>query len=167
MLSPLIDPRSVGSRAPLCKVCFDDNQPEPIYTSHWVKFPPNFFGERTVRCPILLKNKCSHCGGIGHLTKCCKAFKQEKRSNTNTGEVYKTPYSAPNLPPGVLFDQPTQFNNDAPLPIRWPEPCLTMINMNNRNKTIQKKTLTRQEIDDAGWSDEDPLISLVDSDEDL
>jgi hypothetical protein len=67
-------------KKPFCKVCFDAKKTEAIYTGHWVRSRPNFYGVVTVTCPTLLNNPCQYCNKIGHTNLFCRELKQDKRA---------------------------------------------------------------------------------------
>lgn len=75
------------AKKPFCKVCFDAKQPESVYSSHWVRSLPNFYGIVTVTCPTLLNNLCSHCGETGHTVSFCRVLKKSLRAEK--AAIYK------------------------------------------------------------------------------
>ena len=67
-----------------CKICFDSNQSEQMYTSHNIK---DKYG--CVICPTLRNHICSYCKKLGHYKKYCPLLLNESTHttphiNTNT-----------------------------------------------------------------------------------
>ncbi len=58
-----------------CKVCFDSNKPESMYTSHCVKSLDGV----TVVCPTLLAAECRYCHKQGHTVSKCPAAKKHDK----------------------------------------------------------------------------------------
>lgn len=71
-----------------CKICFDSNQSEQMYTSHNIK---DKYG--CVTCPTLRNHICSYCKKIGHYKKYCPLLsKQSTKTNVTNTNTYPNKY---------------------------------------------------------------------------
>lgn len=66
-----------GPCSAFCKVCFDAKKPESVYTSHFVKDVPGFFGK--IVCPTLLQQQCQYCKSPGHTVSYCAVLKKKEK----------------------------------------------------------------------------------------
>ena len=62
-----------------CKICFDSNQSELIYTSHNIKDKKG-----TVTCPTLKRHICCYCKTMGHYKKYCPKLKYRNKRTIKT-----------------------------------------------------------------------------------
>lgn len=78
-----------------CKICFDSNQSEQMYTNHKIK---DKYG--CVTCPTLRNHICCYCKKMGHYKKYCPSLTTQ--TNTTTYPNTKTyPNKYPDRYPNI------------------------------------------------------------------
>jgi len=78
-------PQNKNRKKIFCKVCFDANKPESLYTSHFLKDRPGPNGK--VVCPTLLNTECRYCHDNGHFKSHCPQLAERKRVQNNIAKA--------------------------------------------------------------------------------
>lgn len=74
--------RKLRPQKMFCKICYDTNEPEHVYTGH---YPRNGYGENAIiTCPKLMAIQCHKCGEHGHTTSYCGKFSSQNKHHYNT-----------------------------------------------------------------------------------
>ncbi len=77
--------RPQKQKKPFCKICFDSNKPEVVYTGHYLKDRPGPKG--VVVCPTLLTTECRYCKVTGHFKSHCPELKSRKSDQANRAKA--------------------------------------------------------------------------------
>ena len=117
--------RKLRPRKMFCKICYDTNEPEHVYTGH---YPRNGYGENAiVTCPKLMAIQCHKCGEKGHTTSYCSKFSTQNNkqpSNTHHHQHHHQLQSYPKKPlytihkyiPGKYFNKHYDITTRQPTP---------------------------------------------------
>jgi len=81
-------PQKKQQKKPFCKVCFDANKPEEVYTAHFLKDRPGPSGK--VVCPTLLSTECRYCHDNGHFKSHCPELSKRKHAQANKAKARST-----------------------------------------------------------------------------
>ena len=83
--------RRQQKKKPFCKVCFDTEKPEKVYTSHFLKDRPGPNGK--VICPTLLATECRYCRKNGHFKSHCPDLSQKQQTQQQQTQQQQTQHS--------------------------------------------------------------------------